>query len=216
MVQALLSLHTTLAPPQVPVVHASLLVQALPSSQVVPLATAEYTHAPLATLQLSEVQALLSLHTLAVPAQVPLLHASLAVQALPSLQAVPLAALAKAQTPVAVVQVSVVQALLSLQTLAVPPHLPAVQASLLVQALPSSQLPPSATAVYTHAPLVALQLSVVQALLSLQTLAVPPQTPVLQASALVHALPSLQVAPSVKLVWLHTPLVALHVSVVHG
>jgi hypothetical protein len=46
---------------------------------------------------------------------------------------------------------------------------------------------------------VALQLSEVQALLSLQVLAVPPHLPALQVSGLVQALPSLQPVPSTTL-----------------
>ncbi len=53
-----------------------------------------------------------------------------------------------------------------------------------------------------------------QALLSLQTLAVPAQTPVMQASPLVQALPSLQTVASATLTWLQIPVAALQVSVV--
>ena len=54
-------------------------------------------------------------------------------------------------------------------------------------------------AVLTQAPLATLQLSVVQASLSLQFLAVAAQLPLLHASAVVQALPSLQSVPLVTL-----------------
>ncbi len=60
----------------------------------------------------------------------------------------------------------------------------------------------------------ALQLSVVQALLSLHTLAVPAQTPPVHRSLLVHKLPSLQPAPLAMLVWTQLPVLLSQVSVV--
>ncbi len=85
--------------------------------------------------------------------------------------------------------------MLSLQTLAVPAQLPALHTSLAVQALPSLQLPPSTTATKAHLPLTVSQLSVVHALLSLQTVAMPAQVPVVQVSGVVQALPSSQAVP---------------------
>ncbi len=92
-------------------------------------------------------------------------------------------------------QLSVVQTLLSLQTLATPPQMPLVQASAVVHARPSSHKVPSVTLPNTQTPVLGLQLSDVQALLSLQTLATPLQTPAWQVSPLVQALPSLQLPP---------------------
>ncbi len=151
---------------------------------------------PLLTSQVSVVHVLLSLQTLVVPTQTPVWQASLVVHALPSVQTVPLTTAAKTQLPVTTSQVSAVQALLSLHTLAVPRQLPFWQTSPLVHALPSLQAAPLARAVKAQLPLTASQLSVVQALLSLHTLAVPAQVPLLQMSLAVQATPSLQPVPS--------------------
>ena len=134
---------------------------------------------------------------------------SLVVHALLSLQGL---ALFVCTQPLAGLHESLVQTLLSSQLTAVPPlHTPAVHASFVVHALPSSQLP--LTGEKTQ-PLAGLQLSLVQTLLSSQASAAPPvQTPALQVSFVVHALPSL-----------HGPLMLectqppeeLHVSAVHG
>lgn len=93
--------------------------------------------------------------------------------------------------PVAGAQASVVQALLSLQSTALPGwQLPEAQTSPVVHALPSLQ--GLVLNVLRHAPLLGLQVSVVQTLLSLQFLAVPVQVPVpSQLSLSVHWLPSL-------------------------
>ncbi len=146
-------------------------------------------------LQLSDVQVLLSLQTLAVPPQMPVLHASPLVQALPSLQTVPSLTAVLTQLPVGASQLSVVQALLSLHVFAVPPQTPKVQASAVVQARPSLHEVPSAKLLNTHAPVLGLQASLVQVLLSVQTLAVPVQVPAWQLSPLVQALLSLQTPP---------------------
>jgi hypothetical protein len=100
------------------------------------------------------------------------------------------------QTPVAASQVSVVQTLLSLQFLAVPLHMPAAQASFSVQALLSLHtIPPPVMGVNLHAPVVVLQLSVVQGLLSLHTTVVPPQIPFVHLSLVVQRLLSLHTVP---------------------
>jgi hypothetical protein len=82
--------------------------------------------------------------------------------------------------------------------------------SLPVQALPSSQ--EAVLFVYTH-PVDGSQLSSVQGLLSLHTIAVPAQAPPAQVSLAVQALPSSQDA--VLFVYTH-PVAGLHVSSVHG
>ena len=124
-----------LAPPaaQEPLLHVSLMVQALPSSQASVLLV--FTQ-PEPVLQLSVVQALPSSQSLALPGwQEPLPHLSLTVQALPSSQLLVLLALTQ---PELVLQLSVVQALESLQFLAAPPaHEPPLHLSFSVQALPS-------------------------------------------------------------------------------
>jgi hypothetical protein len=96
------------------------------------------------------------------------------------------------------VQLSVVQALPSSQLIAVPTQTPEAHVSPVVQALPSEQPAPSPSGVWEHVP--PLQLSVVQEFPSSQLIAVPAQTPVVQTSPLVHASPSLQVAPFVTFV----------------
>lgn len=85
------------------------------------------------------------------PVQLPLWQVSPVVHALPSLQAVPFAT-AEWVYPVLGLHESVVQALLSLQEIAVPVHVPFWQESPVVQALPSLQEMPFATAVWTQAP----------------------------------------------------------------
>jgi len=117
-----------------------------------------------------------------------------------------------AQAPVAASQESVVQTLLSLQFLSVPLQVPAEQASFVVQRLLS--LHAIVLLVYLHAPVDAVQVSVVQILLSLQTLAVPPQVPLAHLSPKVQALPSLHVVPFATGVWIHAPVAGSQVSVV--
>ena len=86
---------------------------------------------------------------------------------------------------------SVVQGLPSLHTMPTPLHLPAAHASPLVQTLPSLQGLPSTVAGYLQ-PDRGSQYSVVHGLLSVQTVGVPMQAPLLQMSPLVQAVPSLQ------------------------
>ena len=73
--QGLLSLHVTVVPPHVPLVHVSGVVQELPSAQDVPLLTLTLVQpvpaAPPAPLQASVVQLLASLQEPAVPAHAP-------------------------------------------------------------------------------------------------------------------------------------------------
>jgi hypothetical protein len=116
VVQGSLSLQTACAPVQVPPVHTSFAVHALPSLQGSVLFV---NTQPVAVLQVSSVHGFRSLHTVGlVPEQVPPWHVSLAVQALPSLHVPPFSG---AWThPVARTQESVVQALPSLQDRATP------------------------------------------------------------------------------------------------
>jgi hypothetical protein len=173
----------------VPPPQASPVVQALPSLHGLVLFVK--TQAPVAGLQLSVVQTLLSLQTVGAPGtQLPPPQASPVVQALPSLQGFVLFANTQ---PEAGLQLSVVQTLLSLQTVGAPDmHAPPPQTSPVVQALPSLQA--LVLFVKTQAPVVGLQLSVVQTLLSLQTVAVPGrQLPPRHSSPVVQALSSLHV-----------------------
>ena len=167
----LLSSHTVVLPKHKPVTQTSPVVQALLSEQV-PLLRAACAQLPL--VQVSVVQALLSLQPPAF--WQPLLQFWIC---------------ANAHTPVLGLHTSSVQALLSLHTIAVPPHLPAVHLSPVVQATPSAHRLPSVTLTTPQLPVFASQESVVQVLLSLHTLAVPAlHTPVAHWSPLVHRLPS--------------------------
>ena len=66
-----------------------------------------------------------------------------------------------------------------------------------------------------HCPFAGLQESVVQAILSLHVIVVPPQIPLLQESPVVHKLLSLQLIPLLNVGLLHIPLAVLQLSVVH-
>jgi hypothetical protein len=137
-------------PTHLPDEQRSLVVQAFPSLQVLPSANDVNWH-------------------------IPLLHA-LAVHGLPSLQSLavvqgPQPAIGAVAQPLAGLQESVVQLFPSLQTSAVPARqAPALQVSAPLQALPSPQAVPLATAGNVHMPL--LQVFVVQGLPSLHWLAV--------------------------------------------
>ena len=115
----------------------------------------------------------------------PLPHVSPVVHALPSSQAF---VLLVNTHPVAGLHVSVVQPLPSLQTKGVPDwQAPPPHVSPDVQAFPLSQ----AIVLFVKTqPVAGLQLSVVQGLLSLHTIATPPHTPPPQVSTEVQALPS--------------------------
>ena len=99
--------------------------------------------------------------------------------------------------------VSVVHTLLSLHTTPAPGlQAPPPQVSPVVQAFPSSQ----AFVLFVKTqPDAGLQLSVVQMLLSLQTMPTPAQTPPPQASPDVQALPSSHVDPSADAGFEQTP-----------
>jgi hypothetical protein len=127
-------------------------------------------------LQLSLVHGLLSLQlTLTPPPQTPVaLHFSPVVHALPSLHAAPVVGTCwQGLAAFAGLQLSAVHGLLSSQfKAALPWHTPAaLQTSPVVHALPSLQAVP-VSGVNTH-PVAGLQLSCVQALLSLHTTAAP-------------------------------------------
>jgi hypothetical protein len=208
LVQGLPSPHTLAAPTQAPAPQVSVTVHGSPSSQLLVLLT--NVQSPVEPLQLSVVHALLSLQTLAAPAQLPPLHTSLTVQALASSQLAVL--LAKMHTPVAPSQLSVVQGLLSLQTVPTPAQVPPPQVSATVHGLPSSQL--AVLLAKAHTPVVPLQLSVVQPLLSLHTLAAPLHAPEPHASVTVHGSPSSQ--PIVLLANTQLPVTPLQLSLVHA
>ncbi len=199
-VHGLLSSQLTCVPMHTPELQVSAVVQLLVSLQAVP-ESATWVHLPL--VQASVVQALLSLQLLLPPPPPPP----------PQLALQPWICW-NTQLPVVGLQASSVQALLSLQTTAAPAHLPPLQTSLLVHGLPSSHLGLPATGAAVQPPLAGSQLSAVQGLLSLHTLAAPPtHKPPLQVSPLVQALASSQAMPSAAEL-AHLP--PKHWSLVHG
>src|SRR5438876_823450 len=135
------------------------------------------------------------------PTHVPPLQASPVVQAFPSLQG---SVVRGCVQPVAGLQPSVVQTLPSSQFGAAPPtHVPPLQASPVVQGLPSLQ---GLVLLVCVQPVAGLQPSVVQTLPSSQLGAAPPtHVPPLQVSPVVQAFPSLQAFPS-RFVKEHRPL----------
>lgn len=98
-------------------------------------------------------------------------------------------------------------------TALVPLHVPVPQTSLLVQAFPSSHAVAAGLAGFEHAPVVALHTPTVWHWSdAVHTLAVPTQAPVApQASSVVQALPSLQVAPAALRGFEHIPVAVSHV-----
>ena len=208
VVQGLASSQPSGAPDwQLPAAQASPLVQALPSLQEPDWAA--NTHPALGS-QLSAVQALLSVQTASLPGmQVPFWQASAWVQASLSLQAPVVAA---CRQPWLGAQLSAVHGLASSQSAALPgKHLPATQASSLVQALPSLQnWPPG----MVTQPFCLSQVVVVHTPVSLQTTAVPAwHTPPWQESPLVQASLSSQ-APAAGLAV--QPSFVSQLSAVHG
>jgi hypothetical protein len=91
------------------------------------------------------------------PVHTPVWHASVWVHALPSLQVVPFAALGFEQVPVLVLHVPARwHWSLAVQVTAVPPHTPAVHASLVVHALPSLQVVPFDAVGFEQVPVLVL------------------------------------------------------------
>ena len=188
-------------------------VQALPSSQAALLAV--YVQ-PLPATQASSVHRLPSLHTVVMPTQLPPLHVSPVVHALPSLQA---SVLKLFTHPLVLSQLSSVHALLSLQFLIdAPRQSPDWHVSPVVHGLPSSQ---TAVLLACRQPWTALQLSVVQGVLSSQGTGVgalehtPAEHVALPIHALLLQLAGTQTAPSLTGVWMHPPLISQE-SVVHA
>src|SRR5438876_145920 len=141
------------------------------------------------------------------PTHVPPLQASPVVQAFPSLQG---SVVRGCVQPVAGLQPSVVQTLPSSQFGAAPPtHVPPLQASPVVQGLPSLQ---ELVLFVCVQPLAGVQPSVVQTLPSSQLGGAPPtHVPPLQVSPVVQAFPSLQ---GLELLVCVQPVAELQVSVV--
>jgi hypothetical protein len=205
VVQGFSSSQLTCWPPQVPPLQTSPAVQALPSSHATPMAVALQ---PLVGSQKSKVHGLLSWQATVAPLHKPPVQVSLEVQALLSVQ---LPVLSAKVQPVWALQPSSVHTLPSAQGNAAPGwHTLLAQLSPTVHRLPSSQEPETAAKLQ---PVVGLQLSAVQGLLSLQLTGVPTQPPPLQVSLLVHAEASLQVAV-LAVNW--QPLLVSQLSVVQG
>jgi hypothetical protein len=133
--------------------------------------------------------------TIAVPTQTWFTHTSFVVQASLSLQVAPLA------LPTHEVQVGS----------SVPAQTPFVQTSVNVQTSLSLQAVPFDLIGLLHTPAVQVPISWHWSE-AVQTIAVPPHTPLVQTSDVVHALLSLQVVPFVLIGLLHTPAVQVPIS----
>ncbi len=190
-----------------PPLHESPVVHALASSHSAVLLL---TKQPVWLLQLSVVQGFLSSQTVGSPGwQLPPWHASPLVQALLSVHATVL--LVWVQPPTKVQPSSVHRLPSSQFGPPAPLHRPPPQMSPVVHALASSQ---TAVLFACAQPLLGAQLSSVQAFLSSQLVAGPPeQRPPLQVSPLVHALPSSQAA---LLLLCIQPVLASQASSVHA
>ncbi len=187
-VQGFPSSHTRPVPVHCPAKsQASLSVHGLPSLQAKPTWTILCKHKPSA--QESLVQSLVSEQSLAKPVQSPPWQLSLFVQPSPSSQGPSWGKWL--QVPSSLLQASEVQILLSSQGVAMPGRqVPSLQASPLVQPLPSEQ---GAVFRVCTQPLAASQVSSVQTSVSAQSTVEPPvQTPAVQTSPVVQALPSSQ------------------------
>jgi hypothetical protein len=190
------------APAHAPPVQTSFKVQVLLSLQAVPSAIVGLLHTPAvqvpATWHWSE-----AVQTIAVPPQTPLVHTSDVVQASLSLQVDPFVLIGLLHTPAVQVPAAWHWSE-AVQTIAVPPQTPLVHASDVVQALLSSQVVPLAIVGLLHTPAVQVPATWHWSE-AVQTIAVPPQTPLVHTSDVVHALLSLQVEPFVLIGLLHTP-----------
>ena len=153
-----------------------------------------------------------------VPVQVPDWHVSVCVHELPSVQPVPSFAAGFEQTPVPGLHVpatwhwsSAVQV-----TGFAPVQIPAWQVSVWVQELPSVHDVPLFAGGFEHTPVLGLHVpatwhwsSAVQVTPAQRS--VPAQTPAVQTSLVVLALPSSHVVPSDAFGFEHTPVPGLHV-----
>jgi len=143
------------------------------------------------------------------PTQLPVWHVSDCVQELPSLQIAPSALLGLLHVPVPAshVPASWHWSMASQMTGLAPVHVPVWQVSDCVQASPSLQLVPSALFGLLQMPVAGAQVPAVwHWSCALQVTGFAPlQLPASQVSLCVHALPSLQVAPSALLGLLHAP-----------
>jgi len=142
------AVHTTgLLPLQTPVWHVSVCVHLSPSLQPLPSTLAGFEQTPFTVSQVPTLWHWSSaVHSTGLlPVHTPLWQVSVLVQALLSLQALPSTLDGFEQTPVFGSQLPALWhwSLAVHDTAPLPVHLPALQASVLVQASPSSQLVPS-------------------------------------------------------------------------
>src|SRR5947208_305701 len=212
----LAAVHTTgLAPTQAPAAQVSVRVQALPSSHGAPLSLAGLLQTPVAGLQTPAVwHWSAAVHTTGLaPTQAPAAQVSVCVQALPSSHGAPLGLAGLLQTPDAGLQAPAVwhwSAAVHVTALA-PTQMPASQASVCVQALPSSHGAPSSLAGLLQTPDAGLQTPAVwhwSAAVHTTGFA-PTQAPASQVSVRVQALPSSHGAPSSWAGLLHRPVAGL-------
>src|SRR5438128_1184987 len=207
-------------PTQMPASQASVRVQALPSSQLVPLGLAGLLQAPDAGSQVPAVwHWLAAVHTTGLaPTQAPAWQVSLCVHALASLQLVPLGLAGLLQAPDAGLQTPAVwhwSAAVHTTGLA-PTQAPAWQVSLCVHALASLQLVPLGLAGLLQVPVVGSQVPAVwHWLAAVHTTGFSPtQAPAWQVSLCVHALASLQLVPLGLAGLLQVPVVGSQVPAV--
>src|SRR6185312_11183698 len=204
--------QATVEPEHAPAWHTSLFVQALLSLHAVPSAIVGVEHAPLLGSQVPAVWhwSCAAHATGFAPAQTPDWQVSVRVQALPSLQAVPLASAGFEQAPVPGSHVPAAwhwSAAAHVTGLA-PVHTPERQVSVRVQALPSVQDVPSASAGFEHAPVVGLHIPAPwHWSWAVQLTGFPPvQAPDWQVSVCVQAFPSLHDDPLALFGFVHAPV----------
>jgi hypothetical protein len=215
VVQTLPSLQLSGVPAvHVPFWQVSTPLHTVPSAHDVPFATAAFWQ-PLAALQESMVHGLPSLQLSGVPVvQVPFRQVSAPLHTVPSAHDVPFVT-AVCWQPRTGSQVSVVHGLPSSQLSGAPlTHSPPWHVSPPLQTVASPHDVPFVTARFTQ-PEIALQVSVVQGLLSLQLSAVPAvHTPPWHVSLPLHTLESLHAVPFVTGVC-RQPRTGSQVSTVH-
>jgi len=160
--QASLAVHVTgLEPTHVPLWQESLCVQAFPSLQVVPFAAAGFEHAPVLGLHAPAAwHWSLAVHTTALlPVHTPSWHESSWVHVFPSLQAVPFGAAGVEHVPLVGLQTPATWhwSAATQVTGLLPTHEPLWHESLSVQALPSLQAVPFASAGLEQTPVAGAQ-----------------------------------------------------------
>jgi hypothetical protein len=206
------AVHATAMPcVQTPALQASPLKHELLSLHDVPSGSAGLEHMPVVVLHVPAAwQLSAAAHvTGLVPMQTPAVHVSVCVHALPSLHVAPSALVGFEQTPVLVLHaptawhVSIAVHVTGL----VPVHVPAMHASVCVQALPSLQLVPSALDGFEQVPLVGSHVPTSwQASIAVHVTGFEPtQVPAMHASICVQALPSLQLVPSALTAYVQVP-----------